>query len=348
MKPTHTIVNGLNRRQFGLGSLAVGAALAVGALPTAAQAAPVKIRIGWIRVPVSFGPMLLAKKDILKNYGKSYVSELTKFPHSPELCNAMYAGEIDFGPMNVTPLLHALSDPAKADLRIVGDGMQDGFPGYATNPLMVRKDGKIKKIADMKGKVMSTNQKGSPMEVAFRALAKRAGLEAEKDFTFAYGDQPTQLKFLTEGKADLISPVIPNNYKPQVTAVAETLFTQKDGLGITQLETNVARASFIQSNRAALVDFFEDMMIALRWYYDPKNHNEVVSIISGLNGQPPDGWDWTFTQRDQYRDPKLIPNLKALKGNWEVMKEVGLLDLDVVDPVKFADLSMVTEAAKRF
>ena len=67
MKPTSNIVNGLNRRQFAVGSLAAGAALAVGALPTAAQAAPVKIRIGWIRVPVSFGPMLLAKKDILKN-----------------------------------------------------------------------------------------------------------------------------------------------------------------------------------------------------------------------------------------------------------------------------------------
>ena len=37
-----------------------------------------------------------------------------------------------------------------------------------------------------------------------------------------------------------------------------------------------ARKSFIDKNRAAMVDFFEDMLRVVRWYLDPKNHDEAV------------------------------------------------------------------------
>jgi len=107
-----------------------------------------------------------------------------------------------------------------------------------------------------------------------------------------------------------------------------------------------ARTGFIQTNRAALVDFLEDVMRAIRWYTDPANHDQAVAIVARLNKAPPARMDWAFTSRDQYRDPNGMPNLAALQSNLQKQKQVGFLK-DDIDVKKYADLSMVEEAAAR-
>ena len=59
---------------------------------------------------------------------------------------------------------------------------------------------------------------------------------------------------------------------------------------------------------------------------------------------------WLFVkggQRgDYYRDPNLLPNLRALQANIRLQRELGFLNADL-DVRKHADLSIVREAAKR-
>jgi NitT/TauT family transport system substrate-binding protein len=107
-----------------------------------------------------------------------------------------------------------------------------------------------------------------------------------------------------------------------------------------------ARQNFIQKNRAALVDFLEDTVRAIRWYIDPKNHDEAIAIVARLNKAPAARMDWAFTKRDQFRDPNGTPNLSALQNNLKQQKDVGFLK-DDLDVKKYSDLSMVEEAAKR-
>jgi NitT/TauT family transport system substrate-binding protein len=151
---------------------------------------------------------------------------------------------------------------------------------------------------------------------------------------------------LAEKKADLISAVPPFSLDPNLRSIADTLFTQKDAFGITQLTMWTARTGFIASNRAALVDFLEDVVRAIRWFTDPKNHEEAVAVVARINKAPPARMDWAFTSRDQYRDPNGTPNLAALQRNLQLQKVVGLLNQDI-DVKRYADLSMVEEAAKR-
>src|SRR5579862_9044211 len=80
----------MNRRQFGLGTLATGTALASGR-PRPASAAPVKIRVGWIVIPASSAPLVLEKKDLLTNFGKSYVAEASHFEGTPPVITALAA-----------------------------------------------------------------------------------------------------------------------------------------------------------------------------------------------------------------------------------------------------------------
>jgi ABC-type nitrate/sulfonate/bicarbonate transport system substrate-binding protein len=351
MKPPSNIVNGLNRRQFGFGSLAAGAVLASGALPAVAQAGALKIRLGGTGAPSFFGPLLVEKKGILKNYGKSYTVEIVRFPNTSTLAAALALGDLDVGLVNMGPLAQALAGPGYDDLRIIADADQDGHPSGGTNAMLVRKDGPIKTVADLKGKLCMTNIPGSPTDLAVRVMAKREGLEAGKDYTIIYGHNENNL--LAEKRVDLIIPHITwGAFRPELAALTNVLFTQREALGITQLHTYCATASFIQKNRAVLVDLLEDMIIGIRWYSDPKNHKEVVEIVARVNEQSTEGWDWVYTNRDQHRDPSLMPNLEALKRNWQVMKEFGLMGVAAVgrkdiDPFKHADLSMVTEAAKR-
>jgi sulfonate transport system substrate-binding protein len=336
----------MNRRQFGLGTLAAGTALATAGRARPAQAAPVRIRVGWVVVPASSAALVLAKKELLTNFGKSYVAEAVHFEGTPPVITALAAGELEIGPLAFSSFALAIQNAHMDDLRVICDEVQDGVPGHGTNQFMVLKNGPIKKVADLKGKVLATNVMGSAVDIAMRAMLRRSGLEANKDYTIVEAPFPAMRAMLAERKADLISAVPPFSLDPNLTAIADTLFTQKDAFGVTQLTMWTARTSFIQSNRAALVDFLEDVVRAIRWYTDPKNHEEAVAIVAKLNRAPPARMEWAFGPHDQYRDPNGLPNLAALQSNLQLQKQVGLLNEDI-DVKKYSDLSMVEEAAKR-
>lgn len=337
---------GIDRRQLGLGGLAAGAALATTGPLALAQTAPVKIRVGWVVVPASIAPLVLEKKDILKHYGQSYVAEATRFEGTPPVITALAAGELDIGPLAFSSFALAIENAHLDDLRVICDEIQDGVPGHGTNEFMVLKDGPVKTVADLKGKVLATNVMGSAVDIAMRVVLRRSGLEANKDYTIVEAPFPAMRAMLAEKKADLISAVPPFSLDPDLRNMANTLFTQKDAFGITQLTMWTARTPFIQKNRAVLVDFLEDAIRAIRWYTDAKNHEEAVAIVARLNKAPPQRMDWAFTGRDQYRDRNGMPNLDALQSNFQKQKEVGFLK-DNIDVKKYSDVSMVQEAAKR-
>jgi NitT/TauT family transport system substrate-binding protein len=177
-------------------------------------------------------------------------------------------------------------------------------------------------------------------------MLRKSGLEANKDYTIVEAPFPAMRAMLAEKKADLISAVPPFSLDPDLRAMANTLFTQKDAFGITQLTMWTARTGFIEKNRAALVDFMEDVVRAIRWYTDPNNHEEAVAIVARLNKAPPERMEWAFAGRDQYRDPNGMPNLAALQSNLQLQKQVGFLK-DDIDVKKYSDVSVVEEAAKR-
>jgi len=335
----------IDRRKFNVGVMTAGAALATGR-PARAQTTPVKIRVGWVVVPASLAPLILAKKDILKHFGQSYVAEATRFEGTPPVITALAAGELDIGPLAFSSFGLAIQNAHMDDLRVICDEIQDGVAGHGSNEFMVLKDGPVKTVADLKGKVLATNALGSAVDIAMRAMLRKSGLEANKDYTIVEAPFPAMRAMLSEKKADLISAVPPFALDPELRAMANTLFTQKDAFGITQLTMWTARTGFIQQNRAALVDFLEDVVRGIRWYTDPKNHEEAVAIVASLNKAPPARMEWAFGEHDQYRDPNGMPNLAALQANLALQKQVGFLK-DDIDVKKLSDVSMVVEAAKR-
>lgn len=323
--------------------LFTGLLLAAGA----ARAEPLKLRIGWVVVPASLEPIYFAKPGIAVHNGKSYVLEPIHFAGTTQQLQALATGDLDLANLAYSAVGAAIQNANMQDLRIIFDGVQDGAHGYYSNEFMVRQDSPIRRIEDLKGKVLATNAIGTAVDIGMKAVALRHGLLDRRDFSVVEVGFPNMKSVLLEHKADLATFVPPFSYDPELRAKARTLFTMKDAMGVTQLTMLTARAGFITQHRAQIIDFMEDAIRAIRWYTDPENHDEAVQIVANFMKRPSALFQkWLFTKGDDYRDHSGMPDLAALQRNLDTEHQLGLLK-EKIDVQKYADLSLVKEAAKR-
>jgi sulfonate transport system substrate-binding protein len=327
-------------------ALAALCALGLSGIGTANSAEPVKIRMGWVAPVANWGSIVLEKKDLAQHMGKSYTLETIRFQGTPQMITAIANNELEISNLAYSSLAIAIENAGLDDIRVIADEFQDGVPGYFSQQYYVRKDSGITKVEDLKGKVVGTNGAGSAVDVAIRAMLRKHGLEANRDYTLLEGPLPAMPAMLLEKKADLIPAVLPFALNPKLREDGKILFEQKDALGVTQMISWNARKSFIDKNRAAMVDFMEDMLRIVHWYLDPKNHDAAAQIASKITKAPPERFGWLFTKADTYRDPNLVPNLDALQRNVDTTRELGFVKKPI-DIKKYADLSLVREAAKR-
>ena len=312
----------------------------------AARGEPLMIRSSYV-VPVSdWQPLMVEKKDLAKHWGKSYVMEAVRYQGTPPMITALANGELEIANLAYSTLGIAIQNAGIGDLRVISDGFRDGVPGYFSNQFFVRKDSGIKQIEDLKGKVLATNVVGTGVDIAMKAGLKKHGLIDKRDFTVIEALFPTMPAMLNDKKADLVTAVMPFALNPMLNQIGMPLYDQTEGMGTTQFTLWTARQSWIDKNRAALVDYFEDMIRIVRWYLDPKNHDEAAKIAGKLLKLPPERFGWLYTKKDYYRDPNLMPELTALQRNVDTAFEMGFFKAKL-DVNAHADLSLIQEAAKR-
>ena len=270
---------------------------------------------------------------------------------SPVLAQLNTSPEVPAGPVFVsfwTSHDQVVLPPESAELTgALNIEIQDGVHGYDSGAgFLVLKDGPIKTIDDLKGKVIAVLTLGSATHMEVRAMLRKHNLEDKRDYSTIEAQFGNMKPLLLQGKADLISIAPPFSYDPELQAKSRMLFNPADSFGPIQITAWTARAEFLQKNRPALVDFMEDVIRSIRWYIDPKNHAEAVAIVAAYTKQRPEQIDFVFTPHEFYRDPNGEPDLDALQSNLDKQQNLGLLDYQL-DIRKYADLSIVKEAAAR-
>jgi len=312
----------------------------------AMAAEPLKVRIGWVVTPAQLTPFLFSKKEILKHYGKSYTVDPIHFRGSAPQITALAAGELDIAAFSYSAFALAIQNAGMKDLKAVADVFQDGVGNHYSCEYMVGPNSPIKSIKDLKGKRLVDNGIGGAVDVAMRKLLRDHGLEDKRDYTVTEIRFPNMGAALIEGKVDLIGTLMP--FAPGVKKKgARVLFTMKDAMGPSQMIFWAAPQPFLDKNKAALKDFFEDHQRALRWFLDPKNRKEALQIIANFTKKKVSAYEsWVFTSKDFYRDPTGRVNVEALTKNVKAQRELGFLKTDIDVPAH-VDNSFVEEAAKR-
>ena len=308
---------------------------------------PVKIRIGWVVPITDWALFMVEKPDLMRHAGRSYVLEPVRFASSPTVITAMAGNDLDIGNLAFSTLALAVENAGLHDLRVVSDLFQDGVAGYYSNEFLVRRDGPIARVEDLKGKVIATPGAGGAIDIAMRVMLRRHGLEEKRDYAMIEAPMPAMKAMLLDRKVDLAPGVPPFSHDAELRANSRALFTQRDALGRTQMIVLTARKGFLEKNRAAMVDFLEDNLRVARWCLDPTNHGEAVRIAAKLTKQPPERFaGWLFTRGDYYRDPDMRPAVAALQANVDLQREAGFLK-HPLDVRHYLDLGLIEEAARR-
>lgn len=329
--------------------LAAGLALLLlsGSLGSAQAATPLNLRIGWAVVPGQLTAVLFSRKDILKHYGKSYTVQTEYFRGSTPQITGLGTGDLDIASLAFSSFGLAIQNAHMNDLRVVADLYQDGANGHYSSEYMVLANSGIQRVEDLKGKVLASNGLGGAIDMAMRKMMRDHGLEANRDYQIVEIAFPNMMAALDEKKVALAGLVTPFSVIAHQSGRYHTLFTVKDAMGPTQLTMFVMRASFIAAHRPALVDFFEDVQRATHWFLDPANRTAAIDIIAKFTKKPASDYSgWLFTKKDYYHDPDARPNLASLQKNLDVQKQLGFLKINI-DVKKYADLSLVNDAAKR-
>jgi sulfonate transport system substrate-binding protein len=331
-------------------SIAAGVLLAgLGAATT--QADPLRIRQSYI-VPVSnWATILFAKPELAQHLNKTYTFEAVRFQSTPELIQALAAGELEIANLGFTSLPIAVANAGMTDIRIIADELQDGVPGYYSNEYMVLKDSPIKTVDDLKGHILAVNAFGSGTGVPLHAMLDRHNLVNKRDLTVVEVPIPQMPAELLDKKVDMIALPLPFTANPKVRETTRTLFTQGDAMGITQLGMWAARKGFIEKNRAAMLDFMEDAMRAEHWYFDPKNHDDAVQICVNVTKLPAAVWDsWLFRKDgqkgDYFRNPNGHADIADIQRSIETQVKLGVIKQSI-DVSQYVDFSLVDEAIKR-
>ena len=310
-------------------------------------AEPVTLRISYPAAAASLAPMFpLVPKEVYRHYGKSYVVEPVFMAGATRALTAIAAKEMELGTLTPQALAIGVVE-AKLPLVVVGQAFSTEIPGYAHNSFWVRKD-EVKDFADLKGKVLAVNARGSAIAAAVTLMMRRHGMEGGRDYQVVEVGFPATLSALETKRISLGYLTRPWSFAGEKNPDLKPLFGPGEVYGPQETGMWTTWPEFAAKNRAALVDFFEDQMRLRRWAADPKTRMEAVEVLAKAAKQPAASFaDWLFTMTDtSYRDPDCLVDVARLQGNADQMLEAGVVP-GKIDAAKYVDMSIVREAKAR-
>jgi sulfonate transport system substrate-binding protein len=315
----------------------------------AAQAAPLELHIGWAQTPGHLAPLEqeLAKRhpELFPNEGKTYIAEPVFYQGGTPQITALATGDLEIAALGSTALALGVNN-AGLDLRIVADVIQDGTDGHFSVSYLVRKDGPIKTIEDLKNHRLVVNAIGSSSDSPLRVMLHEHGI-ADKDVTVIEASFANMPAMIEDGKVDLIT-ILPQ-FAGDLAKTGEyrVLFTAADAHGPMQNVHWAMRADFIAAHRAALVDFFEGHIRAVRWFLDPKNRPEALDIAEKVTKQPAEKLAYVFTKGDFYRSPDARPDIDAVQRETDEAVKMGIIAKGIEVSPAHVDLSLIADAKRR-
>lgn len=309
------------------------------AVESPAQDRP-KLRIGT-HISISAHTFMQRKPEILKNLGKTYEVEWVRFAGSGDAMPALIAGKLDACLGTPFPLATALFQ-AKVPVTIVHQLLSFGFDGHYDDAGIVRADSGINQVADLKGKIVGVNAIGGTVDMGVRIIARKHGLNAEKDITVVEARPPLLPAMVRDGKIHAASVFQPFFEDAVAKGDVKVLWTTSDIYGgPTDYVFMVFDNKFLKSSPKAVRDYVEDYLRAVNWALD--NRAEAVKLYADQWKLPVPVVDGYLLSRKDYlvrRDGKLTA--PAIQRIVDALATNGFIG-ERFDVAKYIDLSYLPQ-----
>lgn len=264
----------MTSRRFFVLATVCAAVLASGA---AAAQEKVKIRIGT-HISISAHLFMQKKPELMKNLGKTYDVEWTNFSGAGDASPALVAGKLDGCLATPFPMANALFQ-SHVPVTIVHQLLSFGFDGYYADATVVRADKGINKFTDLKGKVIGVNAIGSTLEQGFRIMARKNGLDPDRDLTMVEARPPFLAQMVRDDKVQAATLFEPFFQQAMDKGDLKVLFTDNDIYGgPTDYVFMIFSNQFLKAHRQAARDYIADYLRAVNWALD--HRAEAVKIYA--------------------------------------------------------------------
>jgi len=284
----------------GLGFILVGNALAAGPL----------IRFGRGFAAEEQVWLMSARPDLTPNQGKRYELKQILFQANPERFQAFLAGELDAG---TAPGLAVIFARAQGmDMKIVASiCLEAKGEQYFTTTYMVKDDGPVKTIQDLKGGTIGVVGIKTATDLWARAGLINAGLAPDKDTKVVPMAFPVIGDAVRTGKVSAGTFVEPFYSAEMAKGGLRKLFTAVDAVGYDhELLDIFFGEKFLKANPDAVRAFLADYVAVTRYYLANTEQAKRDLHKAGFVRTPIDIY---LRNADWKRDPGARVDVESLK-----------------------------------
>ena len=168
---------------------------------------------------------------------------------------------------------------SRVPVLIVHQLLSFGFDGHYDDATVVRADGGIKTVADLKGKTFGVNAIGGTLDMGVRIMARKAGLNPDKDLTVVEARPPFLAGMVRDNKIQAATLFQPFFEEAMGKGDLKVLYQSSDIYGgPTDYVFMAFDEKFVKAHPRALRDYIEDYLRAVNWSLD--NRAEAVKIYA--------------------------------------------------------------------
>lgn len=266
-----------------------------------AQADIPKMKVGT-HVSLIYYTFFLERPTLLKNYGKTYEIEWVVFRGGGAAMPALASNQVDGTFLSPFPLANAISK-AKLDLTVVHQLISMGEKGHYADTLIVRDDGVINSLRDLKGKVIGVNNIGGTNEMGVRILLGKYGYKGGKDYTIIEGRPPQLPSMVRDKKVDAAFVFQPFYGAGHMAGGFKDLATTVDVYGGPQdYLCMVFQKDYVKKHPQAIRGYVEDYLLIMKWAR--ANRSEAARVYAKkwkMNEEL--ALSYLLTEKDYYARP---------------------------------------------
>jgi ABC-type nitrate/sulfonate/bicarbonate transport system substrate-binding protein len=303
------------------------AAIAAVTLPLVGAAEPPLIRFGHGFAAEEQVWLMAARPDLTPGQGTKYRLKMIPFQGNPERFQAYLAGELDAG---TAPGLAVIFGAAQGlDMKIVaGICLEAAGKEWFTTTYMVKDDGKIKSVKDLKGGTIGVLGFKTATDLWARAALLNAGLAPDRDVKVVPIAFPAMGASVRSDKVTAGTFVEPFYSAERGKGGLRPVFTAVEAVGYDhELLDLWFGEKFLRANGDAVRAFLADYVAATRYYLANQAQAKRDVHKAGYVRTPVDVY---VQNADWKRDPAGRVDVASLKKLATLMHEkLGWLEKPV-------------------